>query len=346
MKIFYVIFSFYFIENMHIKNPLISIIIPSYNIENKFYLKTAINSILTQNLKNIELIIVDDNATDETPKLLDKYALNEQRITVVHKKKNEMTGYARNTGLDFVMGEYLGFLDYDDFFHSNALLFAYTEAKKKNYSIIHFQHKKFKNEKDIMNDLKDSNDKYEIEKLEENFNYPIGKTGIYIWSNIYKSSFILSHNFKFVNTWADEDVLFCITIFSYMIDILVIKKILVFHRLLPSSIGHNHKPLNLRKKLILFHLRNIFNKWEKKGMMKERLKENSFIYIINAFFKDDIKNYIKFIKSFRTIFPQNIIKILFIRNFDYKNINKIYTYNDLNFNLYESLIINKKKCYL
>ena len=42
-----------------------------------------------------------------------------------------MTGYARNTGLDFVMGEYLGFLDYDDLFHKNALLFAYNEAKKK-----------------------------------------------------------------------------------------------------------------------------------------------------------------------------------------------------------------------
>ena len=42
-----------------------------------------------------------------------------------------MTGYARNSGLDFVMGEYLGFLDYDDLFHKNALLFAYTEAKKK-----------------------------------------------------------------------------------------------------------------------------------------------------------------------------------------------------------------------
>ena len=71
----------------------------------------------------IELIIVDDKANDDSPNLLNNNALNDKRITIIHKNKNEMTGYARNSGLDFVMGEYLGFLDYDDLFHKNALLF-------------------------------------------------------------------------------------------------------------------------------------------------------------------------------------------------------------------------------
>lgn len=111
--------------------PKISIIIPSYNIPNYNYLKTSINSVLNQTLNNIELIVVDDNANDQTPIILDNFAMNDSRITIIHKVKNEMTGNARNTGLNFVMGEYLGFLDYDDIFHKNALELSYNEAKKK-----------------------------------------------------------------------------------------------------------------------------------------------------------------------------------------------------------------------
>ena len=320
-----------------IQKPKVSIIIPSYNIKNKKYLKKAINSVLNQNLKNIELIVIDDKATDNTPIILDNYALNEKRITIIHKRKNEMTGYARNTGLNFIMGEYLGFLDYDDLFHPNALLFAYSEAKKQNYTVVHFDFKLFKNEKKIMKDIKNLNNNYKIEILKENYTYPLGKTGIYVWSNIYKSSFILSHNFKFVNTWADEDVLFCISLYSYRYDILLIKKFLVFHRLLSSSVAHNPKKFYIRKKLILFHLRNIFKNWKKKEMMKERLIENSYNYIIRYFFRKDIKTYINFLKFFKSIFSDYDIRQLYIKSFNMKNINYLYTNNKIKFNIYESV---------
>ena len=121
----------------------------------------------------IELIIVDDKANDDSPNLLNNNALNDKRITIILKNKNEMTGYARNSGLDFVMGEYLGFLDYDDLFHKNALLFEYSEAKKKNSTIVNFKFKKFKDESSIINELNDLNDNYIIEIVNENNNYPI-----------------------------------------------------------------------------------------------------------------------------------------------------------------------------
>ena len=326
--------------------PKISILIPSYNINNKEYLKTAINSVLNQNFNKIELIIIDDNAKDDTPKILDKYASNDQRLIVIHKTKNEMTGYARNTGLDFVMGEYLGFLDYDDIIHPNALLFAYSEAKKKNFTVVHFDYKKFMNESNITKDLNDISNNYKTEKINENYSYPLGKIGTYVWSNIYKSSFILFHNFKFVNTWADEDVLFCINIFSYKFDILIIKKKLIYHRLLSTSVGHNTKHMSLRKKLYLFHLKNIFKNWAKKGMMKERLIENSFILLIKSFFKKDINTFIKFLKSYKDIFSENIIREKFIKIFKTKNIEQLYSNKELNINKYEHLISRKKKCYI
>ena len=255
-----------------------------------------------------------------------------------------MTGYARNSGLDFVMGEYLGFLDYDDLFHKNALLFAYTEAKKKNYTIVNFGFKRFNNESSITNELNDLNNNYNIEIVKENNNYPLGKVGIYVWSKIYKSTFILSHNFKFVNTWIDEDVLFCVLIFSYKFEILIINKKLVFHRLLSSSVAHNPKPN--RKKFILFHLRNIFKNWEKKGMMKERLIVNSFNYIINSFFRNDLQNFLIFLKSFKTIFSNNEIKKLYINRLKMNNIEQLYLKNYSNINFYESYIKNEIKCFI
>ena len=343
----YIFFNIYFFfEILCLQKPKVSIIIPTYNIKNKYYIKKSINSVLNQNLNNIELIIVNDKATDETPRILEEYALKNINITIIHKVKNEMTGYARNTGLDFVMGEYLGFLDYDDLFHPNALLFAYTEAKKKNYTIIHFGYKKFKNENLIRTELQNLNNNYEIEYINYTYKYLIGKSSIYIWSNIYKSSFILSHNFKFFNTWADEDVLFSITIFSYKIDMIIIKKNLVFHRLLSSSVGHNPKPWNKRKKLVLFYLRSIIKKWEKKGMMKERLIENSFNYVSQSFFKNDIITYCKFLKSFKKVFSDYDIRMLFIRKFKLKNIYILNLRNEINLNLYESFLNSKIKCFI
>ena len=334
----------FFFEIICFQKPKISIIIPTYNINNKNYIIKSINSVLKQNLNDIELIIVNDKATDKTPRILDKFALKNKKITVIHKVKNEMTGYARNTGLDFVMGEYLGFLDYDDLFHPNALLFAYTEGKKKNYTVIHFGYKKFKNEKTIITDLKNLNNNYKIEFINNTYKYLLGKTSIYIWSNIYKSSFILAHNFKFFNTWADEDVLFSITIFSYKFDMIIIKKNLVFHRLLSSSVAHNPKPWKKRKKLFLFYLKGIIKNWEKKGMMKERLIENSFNYVSQSFFKNDIISYIKYLKSFKNIFTDYEIRKLFIKKYKLKNIYKLYLSYELNLNLYESFINSKINC--
>ena len=335
LSVFFSLYFFFYI--ICFQKPKVSIIIPSYNINKKYYIKKSINSVLKQYLNNIELIIVNDKATDETPRFLVE--------DVIHKVKNEMTGYARNTGLDFVMGEYLGFLDYDDLFHLNALLFAYTEGKK-NYTIIHFGHKKVKKEKTIIKELKNLNNNYEIEFINNTHKYFIDKSSIYIWSNIYKSSFILSHNFKFFNTWADEDVLFCLTIFSFKFDMIIIKKNLVFHRLLKSSVGHNQKPWNKRKKVILFYLRSILKNWEKKGMMKERLIENLFNYVSQSFFKNDIITYIKFLKSFKNIFSDYEIRKLFIIKFNLRNTYKLNLSKELNLNLYESFINSKIKCFI
>ncbi|HHX23678.1 MAG TPA: glycosyltransferase family 2 protein [Thermoanaerobacterales bacterium] len=91
---------------------LVSIIIPVYNVED--YLERCIDSIKRQTHKNIEIIIVDDGSTDRCPQLCDDYARDDSRIIVIHKE-NQGLGLARNTGIDVARGEWICFVDSDDY---------------------------------------------------------------------------------------------------------------------------------------------------------------------------------------------------------------------------------------
>jgi len=345
-KIIYIIIILLFFNKLlNIQIPKVSIIIPSYNIIKYNYLESSIKSVLNQTLKNIELIIVDDNANDLTPIILDNYTNLDHRIITIHKSKNEMTGFARNTGLDFIMGEYLSFLDYDDIFHRDALKLAYKEAVKKNYVVVNFEYKIFNEENQTIKYLNDKNNKYKIEKLNKEYNFPLKKTGIHIWRNIYKSSFIIFHNFKFVNTWADEDVLFCMTIFSFEFEILLIKKPLIFHRILKTSIGHNLKKLNVRQNLFIYHLKNIFKIFKKYKIVNNRIRENIFVLLGKSHFKKrNIEKLLKFINGYKNIFSKNIIRKYYINIYNMKKLDKLYKYKEININFYEKIIIKKLNC--
>lgn len=89
----------------------VSIIIPVYNVET--YLERSINSILAQTYANIEILLIDDGSTDRSPQICDEYAAKDNRIVVIHKK-NGGQGDARNHGLDICKGDYISFVDSDD----------------------------------------------------------------------------------------------------------------------------------------------------------------------------------------------------------------------------------------
>ena len=90
----------------------ISIIVPIYNIEK--YLPRCLDSILAQTYKNLEVILVDDGSVDNSGMIADKYARNDQRIIVIHQV-NKGVSAARNAGLDLATGDYIGFVDGDDY---------------------------------------------------------------------------------------------------------------------------------------------------------------------------------------------------------------------------------------
>ena len=97
-------------------NPLISIIVPIYNVEP--YIRNCVESILGQTYKNIEIILVDDGSTDNCGNICDEYRSKDKRIKVIHKNNGGLSS-ARNAGIDIGSGEYLGFVDSDDWIESD-----------------------------------------------------------------------------------------------------------------------------------------------------------------------------------------------------------------------------------
>ena len=91
---------------------LVSVIIPVYNVEK--YLRKCLNSVLSQTYKELEIILIDDGSTDSSGKICDEYAAKYKNFIVIHKK-NEGLGMARNTGMEYMKGEYVTFLDSDDY---------------------------------------------------------------------------------------------------------------------------------------------------------------------------------------------------------------------------------------
>ena len=95
---------------------LISIIVAIYNVDQ--YLEQCIDSIINQSYKNLEIILVNDGSTDNSKNICDYYSEIDKRIKVVHKKNGGVSS-ARNTGIDIATGDYIAFVDSDDYLELN-----------------------------------------------------------------------------------------------------------------------------------------------------------------------------------------------------------------------------------
>lgn len=121
----------------------VSVIIPVYNVEK--YLNECVDSVLSQTYQNFEIILVDDGSTDKSGDICDKYASDDDRIKVVHKENGGLSD-ARNCGLKEAQGEYIYFLDSDDFICETALEEAYTKIEKEKCDFVFFDALSFTDE--------------------------------------------------------------------------------------------------------------------------------------------------------------------------------------------------------
>lgn len=140
----------------------ITVIVPVYKVEN--YLRRCIDSILNQSFRDFELILVDDGSPDKCPQICDSYALQDNRIKVIHQE-NGGAAAARNAGLDLAKGEWIAFVDSDDWVNPDYLSLLHEAAARKGADIIACRYlsvdKKTKTESQVLTPVFSSEDREE-----------------------------------------------------------------------------------------------------------------------------------------------------------------------------------------
>jgi len=167
--------------------PKVSVIVPVYNTEK--YLAKCLDSLISQTLKDIEIICVDDCSSDKSLEVLKKYADGDDRIKVIDFKENKGVSAARNAGLDFAQGEYVGFVDSDDYVASDFYEKLYHKAKDTRSDVV---------KGNIYTSYADSSE--ELTSFYD-MNSDIRQNKAYFYygftSAIYERSLIQEHNIKF-----------------------------------------------------------------------------------------------------------------------------------------------------
>lgn len=292
-------------------NPVVSVIIPVYNVEK--YLEECIDSVLNQTYKDIEIILVDDGSTDSSGDICDRYAKNNKNICVIHQKNGGLSA-ARNAGFCRACGEYVYFLDSDDYIASEAIEKLISIAKNDNSDVVFFDAKSFfdDSEKEIKQNY--------IRKQEY-----VTAEGLAVFAQLQKNNefhsavplllirraFLLKHNLSFMSGIYYEDMIFTFEALClaqvvsqckealyyrrYRSDSIMTSKknkkyfdsvVKVYRSLIEFSQKNNISEKSAVKKYICRNAFNVFNNYKKLSSEDKRACKKELI----AVKKDILKN--------------------------------------------------------
>lgn len=183
------------------KNYKISVIVPIYNVEK--YLNRCMESLLSQTYNNIELILVDDGSTDNSSKLCDMYAKKSDRVVVIHKKNGGL-GSARNAGVLASTGDYVTFIDSDDWVTVDAYGYMLNVLIEHNCDVVQCSFIQTEEVCCPIND-KEHIDIYTNKDILNYYMYYSTKTGSYsVWKFLYKAELV--KDIKFREGKINEDI--------------------------------------------------------------------------------------------------------------------------------------------
>lgn len=189
----------------------VSVIVPVYNVEK--YLARCLDSLVSQTLEDIEIICVNDGATDNSAEILSKYAEADERIKVINQANAGLSN-ARNTGIDAAIGEFISFVDSDDFVEPNFLEKLYNAAVETNSEIacagiIRENQKKQK----VFLTFENQEVKTGIS---EKFTLVKAPEHCYVWNKIYKTDSLKSAGIRFIGGLMYEDMPFTADVLTKM----------------------------------------------------------------------------------------------------------------------------------
>lgn len=261
----------------------VSVIVPVYNAGK--YLKEMANSLLSQTCKEMEFIFVDDCSTDNSLEILSELEkADEERIIIIKLDKNQGPGAARNIGIRYASGEYIGFADSDDLVKSNMYECMYEKAIENDYEIVECgYYNERKNQEIILWDYS-----IEGEVSLENRVKMIMSCG-FICCKLYKREFIIDSGIEFIPEIPLEDVDFLNRLYCRVNRVGIVNEILYYYRNNSESFSNKRngqKVLDINNKFCKIYLHN---------MKKERLYEilkPVIEYVILWVWFDTFKQYV------------------------------------------------------
>lgn len=238
----------------------VSIIVPIYNTEK--YLKKCMNSLVGQTLKDIEIICIDDGSQDGSHAILEEYAAKDERIVLI-TQRNLGQGVARNKGLDVAKGEYIGFVDSDDWVDVNYFEKMYDCAKRNDADLTccsirriypFKQSWRIKIDKEII--IENVDKKYDIAKIPKQC-YPVNK--------IFKRSKLLKHNLRFPEGKFFEDMAFTMRAVFYLQRMVTVPNVVYWYW---ANMNSTVKKKNDKKQSDLIHAWADFREFTRENSIK------------------------------------------------------------------------------
>lgn len=220
-------------------NYKVSVIIPVYNVEK--YLRVCLDSIVKQTLKDVEIIIVDDGSTDSSTKIVDEYEVACENVKVFHKE-NGGQGSARNLGIRHATGEYIYYMDSDDYLDESALEILYDKAHKEDLDILLFAAQSFSDDEVLNLQL----DQYSYPRKQYINTVMNGKKAFLltlaaqeytciVCARFYKREYLLGTKVNFNEKYIHEDEEYGFLTYVEAERLEIIDNVLFYRRLRPGS---------------------------------------------------------------------------------------------------------------
>ena len=282
-------------------NPKVSIIVPVHNVEK--YLRYCVDSLLNQTLTDIEIILVDDESPDNCPVICDEYAKQDHRVKVIHKK-NGGQGFARNSGLEIATGEYIAFVDSDDYVETMMYQKLYNLVTETKADTIYCAFQRINDNGDAWMEtsvLKEKrlHSKEEIRGLILDMiaNPPEARNDqniqCSVWSALYRHDIIRKYILRFMSEreyYGGEDLIFNIDYLLYASLVIITPDVFYNYRFRAESDTRVEIPDRIDKD-ILFYQYQVLEKLKKNNFGKDGYLRATRLLIGNS--RANIRRYIQ-----------------------------------------------------
>ncbi len=217
------------------QNKKVSVIVPVYNMEK--YLERCVDSILAQTYANLEVILVDDGSADSSGAICDSYAERDNRIRVVHKANSGLSS-ARNAGLDIALGDYIGFVDSDDYISPEMYQLLASALDKSDCEIANVMYVRVDENGATMPSKVPHNTDKEI-SAEQFLRELMLHTGdVSVWSKLFKKE--IFDNVRFPEGKLNEDLIFMLDVFKRVNKVAFVAKVGYFYFTRSGSISSGY----------------------------------------------------------------------------------------------------------